>query len=82
MADLTYEQNLHRYRWAPVEATDWLTECVPPRFIHLAGDFHEWPEMAECEASPVDTDIIEGRLHSFGSIEDLIANLKKRPPSS
>jgi hypothetical protein len=47
----------------------------------LADDFHEWPEMVECEASPVDTDIIEGRLHSFGSIEDLIANLKKRPPT-
>lgn len=51
-------------------------------FDHLADDFHEWPEMAECEASPVDTDIIEGRLHSFNSIEDLITNLKKHPPTS
>lgn len=82
MSRSTYSQNLPRCSWTAVQGNDWLTECVPPRFLHLADDFHEWPEMVECEASPVDTDIIEGSLHSFDSIEDLIMNLKKHPPTS
>ena len=82
MSRSTYGQNVPRCNWTAVEGGDWLTECVPPRFLHLAGDFHQWPDMTEHEESLVDAEIIEGRLHSFDSIEDLIANLKKQPPVS
>ena len=80
MSHSTYSRNIPRCSWTATEDAEWLTDCVPPPSTHLAGDFRDWPDFNEYREAPVDADIIEGRLHSFDSIEELIANMKKQPP--
>ena len=69
-------QNIGSIRWPLLKSSGWLTDCVPVHSDYEVPEVFDWSEPETDEPFPADADIAAGRVCSFDSIEDLIANLK------
>ena len=69
-------QSTDRIVWSPAEATGWLTKCAPIGRVHEMPYVYDCPESASDDPLPADADIAGGRIQTFDSIDDLLADLK------
>lgn len=69
-------QDIRSICWPSFDGSRWLTECAPLQWDHEMSEVFDWPAV-ECEEPlPADAEIAAGRVCSFDSIEDFIADLK------
>ena len=70
-------QDIGSICWAPSESSDWLTACGSCQSNYEVSAVFDWSEREREEPLPADADIAAGRVQSFGSIDDLIADLQR-----